>query len=164
MSSGHLGAIEAALSAQKPNGGTPIVGATMLAYKHLYQSLGVEGDAHVVLITDGSDSCADFYAAQPSIPAGNQVEKLIGSGAPSALGVGIKTWVIGAPGSESGRSTLSNLAIAGGTRRSPACTPGSATDPAVGDCHYDMTTGDFESTLSEALGHILSVVTCGAIR
>jgi hypothetical protein len=24
--------------------------------------------------------------------------------------------------------------------------------------------GDFESTLSEAVGHILSVVTCGAVR
>jgi hypothetical protein len=164
MSQLHLGAMQSALSTQKPNGGTPIVGATMLAYKHLYQSLGVQGDAHVVLITDGSDSCADYYATQPSIPAGNQVERLIGSGAPSALGVGIKTWVIGAPGSESGRATLSNLAIAGGTRRSSICTPGSTTDPLVGDCHYDMTMGDFESTLSEAVGHILSVVTCGAVR
>jgi Mg-chelatase subunit ChlD len=164
MSQAHLGAMQSALSKQKPSGGTPIVGATMLAYKHLYQSLQIEGNAHVVLITDGSDSCASFYAAQPSIAAGDQVEKLIGSGAPSALGVGIKTWVIGAPGSEVGRSTLSNLAIAGGTRRSPDCTPGSATDPLVGDCHYDMTMGDFESTLSEVLGHILSVVTCGAIR
>jgi hypothetical protein len=164
MTRAHLGAMQSALSMQKPNGGTPIVGATMLAYKYLYQWLAVDGNAHVVLITDGSDSCASYYAAQPSIPAGNQVEQLIGSGAPTALGVGIETWVIGAPGSEVGRSTLSNLAIAGGTRRSPDCTPGSATDPLVGDCHYDMTMGDFESTLSEALGHILSVVTCGAVR
>jgi len=156
--------MQAALSAQKPSGGTPIVGAMMLAYKHLYRTLGIEGSAHVVLITDGSDSCAPYYATQPSIPPGDQVKALTSSGAPSALGVGIKTWVIGAPGSEVGRSTLSSLAIAGGTRRSADCTPGSATDPTVGDCQYDMTKGDFESTLSEALGHILSVVTCGAIR
>src|SRR5262249_19588355 len=98
------------------------------------------------------------------IPPGNQVEKLIASGAPTALGVGIKTWVIGAPGSESGRSTLSNLAIAGGTRRSPTCTAGSATEPVVGDCHYAMTMGGVESTLPEALGHLFSVGTCGATR
>ena len=57
MSPAHLDAMQSALSAQKPQGGTPIVGATMLAYRHLYQSLEVTGDAHVVLITDGSDSC-----------------------------------------------------------------------------------------------------------
>lgn len=152
------------LAKQKPNGGTPIVGATVLAYKELYQTLAVTGNAHVILITDGKDSCADYYAAQPSIGAGDQVARLITSEAPAAVNVGIKTWVIGAPGSEIARSTLSNLAIAGGTRRSDDCTPGSATDPTVGDCHYDMTTGDFQATLTTALQHILKVVTCQVVR
>jgi hypothetical protein len=160
----HLDLMSQALAKQTPNGGTPLVGATVLAYKHLYQTLGVTGNAHVILITDGKDSCADYYGAQPSIGAGDQVARLIGNEAPSALNVGIKTWIIGAPGSEIARSTLSNLAIAGGTRRSDDCTPGSATDSTVGDCHYDMTTGDFQATLTTALQHILKVVTCQTIR
>ena len=160
----QLDRIGQALAKQTPRGGTPIVGATVLAYKHLYQTLGATGDAHVVLITDGKDSCGDYYAAQPSIGPGDQVARLIASEAPTALGAGIKTWVIGAPGSEVARSTLSSLAVAGGTRRTDDCTPGTATDPTVGDCHYDMTTGDFQSTLTTALRHILEVVTCRSIR
>ncbi|HVW28695.1 MAG TPA: vWA domain-containing protein [Polyangiaceae bacterium] len=160
----QLDLMSQSLAKQKPNGGTPIVGATVLAYKELYQTLAVSGNAHVILITDGKDSCADYYAAQPSIGPGDQVARLITGEAPAALDVGIKTWVIGAPGSEIARSTLSNLAIAGGTRRSDDCVPGSATDPTVGDCHYDMTTGDFQATLTTALQHILKVVTCQVVR
>ncbi|HEX4337304.1 MAG TPA: vWA domain-containing protein [Polyangiaceae bacterium] len=152
------------LAKQTPKGGTPIVGSTVLAYKHLYQTLSIMSNAHVILITDGKDSCGEYYAAQPSIGPGDQVARLIASEAPTALGVGIKTWVIGAPGSEVARSMLSNLAVAGGTRRSDDCTPGSATDPTVGDCHYDMTIGDFQATLTTALKHILEVVTCRTIR
>jgi hypothetical protein len=151
------------LAKQTPKGGTPIVGATVLAYKHLYQTLAVT-NAHVILITDGKDSCGEYYAAQPSIGSGDQVAQLIANQAPTALNVGIKTWVIGAPGSEVARATLSSLAVAGGTRRTDGCTPGNSADPTVGDCHYDMTTGDFQQTLSAALHHILQVVTCRSIR
>jgi hypothetical protein len=84
--------------------------------------------------------------------------------APTALSAGIQTWVIGAPGSELARSTLSNMAVAGGTRRADDCTPGAPQNPTVGDCHYDMTIGDFQSTLATALDHILSVATCQSIR
>jgi hypothetical protein len=160
----QLDAIGQALTKQTPKGGTPIVGATVLAYKHLYQTLAVTSNAHVILITDGKDSCSAYYAAQPSIGPDDQVAKLISTQAPAALGVGIKTWVIGAPGSEVARSMLSSLAVAGGTRRSDGCTPGTAADPTVGDCHYDMTTGDLQSTLSAALQQILRIVTCQTIR
>ena len=160
----HLDAIGQALAKKTPGGGTPIVGATVLAYKHLYQTLAVTGNAHVILITDGKDSCADYYASQPAIGSGDQVAKLISTEAPAALGVGIKTWVIGAPGSEIARAMLSNLAVAGGTPRSKDCTAGSTTDPSVGNCHYDMTTGDFSATLKAALDQILKVVTCQTIR
>jgi hypothetical protein len=160
----HLDLIRQAMSRQVPKGGTPIVGATVLGYKHLYQAVGVTTNAHVILITDGQDSCGAYYGAQPSIGPGDQVSALITKHAPTALNVGIKTWVIGAPGSEVARATLSNLAVAGGTRRTDDCTPGTAADPTVGNCHYDMTTGDFQSALSTALDHILAVVTCRAIR
>jgi len=154
--------IRNSVAAQKPNGGTPIVGATILGYQYLYRALDVTSNAHIILITDGQDSCADYYASNPAIGPGDHVADLIMNQAPKALSVGIKTWVIGAPGSEPARSMLSNLAVSGGTRRSADCTPGTDADPTVGDCHYDMTTGDFQAALTMALTHIMAVVTCEA--
>jgi hypothetical protein len=156
----QLGAIRDSVSAQKPAGGTPIVGGSVLAYKYLYQTLGVTGNAHVVLITDGADSCGSYYSSNSAIGPGDHIGDLIRVQAPKAAAYGIKTWVIGAPGSEPARATLSSLAIAGSTRRSDACVPGNASDPTVGDCHYDMTTGDFRTALEGALAHIMEVVTC----
>lgn len=160
----HLDLIRQSMTAQTPVGGTPLVGATILGYKHLYQTLNVTGNAHLILISDGADSCAGAYAANPEIGAGDQVANLISIHAPLALDVGIKTWVIGAPGSEPARYTLSNLAIAGGTRRSATCTAGVSTDSTSGDCHYDMTQGDFQTALKTALDHIMAVVTCEVIE
>jgi hypothetical protein len=160
----QLDLMRQSVAAQKPAGGTPIVGATMLGYRYLYQTLGVTGNAHVILITDGADSCADYYSSDPAIGPGDHVANLIATGAPEALGVGIQTWVIGAPGSEPARYTLSSLAIAGGTRRSTDCSPGTSADPTSGDCHYDMTKGDFQTALKTALDHIMAVVTCQQIR
>jgi hypothetical protein len=139
-----------------PAGGTPIVGATILAYKHVYQP-SFSGDGHVILLTDGADSCKAAYDA--TVGPGNHIAGLIDVEAPKALRVGIKTWVIGAPGSEPARHMLSSLALAGGTARKD-CNPGTASDPASGNCHYDMTTGDFQVALEDALKQIVAVVTC----
>ena len=51
-----------------PAGGTPIVGATILAYKHIYQPT-FTGEGHVILLTDGADSCKAAYdkASDPPI-------------------------------------------------------------------------------------------------
>jgi hypothetical protein len=159
----QLDQMRVSVGTQKPAGGTPIVGAVMHGYNYLYETLQVTGNAHVVLITDGSDSCGDYYSADPRIGPGDHVADLINTKAPAAVGVGIKTWVIGAPGSEPARYMLSNLAIAGGTRRTPDCNPGTSGDPTSGDCHYDMTQGDFQTALQTALDHIMAVVTCQPI-
>lgn len=164
VSPAQLDAIRGSIAAQKPKGGTPIVGGSILAYKHLHNTLGVKGNAHVVLITDGADSCSDYYSSNPAIGAGDHVAELISVQAPKAASYGIKTWVIGAPGSEPARAMLSNLAIAGGTRRSDDCQPGAAASATAGDCHYDMTTGDFAATLRGVLEHIMDVVTCRGPR
>jgi hypothetical protein len=139
-----------------PAGGTPIVGATILAYKHIYQPT-FRGEGHVILLTDGADSCQPAYEA--TVGPGDHIAGLIDVEAPKALRAGIKTWVIGAPGSEPARHMLSSLALAGGTART-GCNPGSDADPTSGDCHYDMTTDDFELALEDALKQIVSVVTC----
>lgn len=158
----QLDLMRQSVAAQKPRGGTPIVGATVLGYRYLYQTLGVTSNAHLILITDGADSCAGYYST--AVGAGDWVADLISNEAPLALGKGIQTWVIGAPGSEPARSMLSNLAVAGGTRRSSTCSPGTSSDPTSGDCHYDMTQGDFQTALKGALDQIMKIVTCEVIR
>jgi hypothetical protein len=69
--------------------------------------------------------------------------------AASALGRGIKTFVIGSPGSEGARKSLSQMAEAGGTAK-PGC---SHNGPNY--CHFDMTAQpDFTVALRDALASI----------
>jgi hypothetical protein len=80
---------------------------------------------------------------------------MINQTVPDALSVNIRTYVIGAPGSEPARAFLSQIAWAGGTARDPSCTH-TATPDDVGDCHFDMTDPnlDFATALNDALQKI----------
>ena len=155
MTATHVDSLRQSLSIT-PAGGTPIVGAAILAYKHIYQP-SFTGEGHVILLTDGADSCKAAY--DNSVGPGDHIAGLIDVEAPKALRLGIKTWVIGAPGSEPARQMLSNLARAGGTARKD-CDPGSRDNPQSGNCHYDMTEGDFQLALRNAVEQIVTVVTC----
>jgi hypothetical protein len=144
--------IEASLANVEPSGATPLVGATILAYRYLHeQALAgrIHGRQFVVLLTDGqqSDACSD-----PDHCAGQQActELLVSQEVPKAAapGVGIKTFVIGAPGSEPARPVLSLIAQNGGT--APA-----GCSVALGNCHFDMTTqAKFDQALADALTQI----------
>jgi hypothetical protein len=147
----QLNALSEALAAAKPAGGTPIVGAVVLAYQHLHEQLHAPGNRYVVLITDGEESCgtkgdeadkADLEAAR-SLLLTTEVQK--------ARDANIRTFVIGAPGSEGARGFLSELAFQGGTARTPTCVHGGGAD---GDCHFDLTQGDFAQVLQDTLGKI----------
>jgi len=132
-----------------PNGTTPIVSAVTSAYQYFEMNAAMlPGDKHVILVTDGADDCTP--------PQG--IQDLINTTAPQALSMGIQTCVIGAPGSESARSMLSHLAKAGGTARLN-CDVG--TLPTTGNCHFDMTMGDFATSFGMALMRILAAVECG---
>jgi hypothetical protein len=144
-------ALSEALAAAKPAGGTPIVGSVVLAYKHLHEQLHATGNRYVVLITDGEEGCgtkgdeadkADIEAAKTMLLT-TEVKK--------ARDANIRTFVIGAPGSEGARGFLSELAFQGGTARSPSCVHGGTTE---GDCHFDLTQGDFAQVLKDTLGKI----------
>ncbi len=145
-------AIEKNLASVKPGGGTPIVGATILAYKHLHESAlagSIFGNEFVVLITDGAQSemCSDPGVCDD---AASCTDLLVSSEVPKAAGpgVGIRTFVIGVPGSEPARSVLSQIAQAGGT--APA-----GCDPQQGNCHFDMSmVSDLGPALSKALMQI----------
>lgn len=145
----QLAALEASLDQVRPNGGTPLVGATILAYKHLHALAldhKLEGNSFVVLLTDGQESdqcsdpdqCSDAQACTDLLTE-REVPKAAGPGAD------IRTFVIGAPGSEPARAVLSQIALKGGT--APA-----GCDAAAGECHFDMTRqSNFGSALTRAL-------------
>jgi len=154
----QLSGIKAFFGTVDPAGRTPLAGATILSYNHLLGQLragNLTGNKFVVLITDGFETCA------PS-----ELGKLVATDVPNAFDqLNIRTFVIGAPGSEGARSLLSQVAKAGGTASSAGCIadPGGSAD--VGDCHFDLTNvsspQDFANQLSQALADISgSVLTC----
>jgi hypothetical protein len=136
----HLALLGQSLDSISPEGLTPIVGGVTLGYQHLHAT-SLVGRKFLVLITDGQETCAP-----------DQKPAFLSKTMADAAAVGIRTFVIGAPGSEPSRSFLSQMAFAGQTARTPTCNH--ATMPAdVGDCHFDLTnTGlDLATELTKAL-------------
>jgi hypothetical protein len=129
-----------------PGGETPLAGATILSYAYLLEELQgqqIDGETFAILVTDGYETCK---------PA--EIPKLLEVDVPNARdGLHVRTFVIGAPGSDDGRALLSELAVAGGTELRGDCTYGPT--EADGDCHYDMTRSlDFSRDLIAALARI----------
>jgi hypothetical protein len=118
-----------------PSGSTPLVGATILGYQYLHQAAlsgQISGNSYVVLITDGqqSDQCSDPARCNGADDCTNLLVRE--TALAYADGVNIKTFVIGVPGSERGRTVLSRIATAGGT-----AAPGCSVE--MGNCHLDVT-------------------------
>jgi len=147
----QMDALKSSIGQVKPGGATPMVGATVLAYKYLHEIARATGNRFVVLVTDGVDNCQPFYEKEGVTGDPFQLlEMEIGK----ALSVNIRTFVIGTPGSAGARGTLSRMALLGGTARDPGC-DASADPPAGTECHFDMTrTTDFAADLGAALGRI----------
>ena len=129
MTDPQLNALVLNLQGVVPKGSTPIIGASMSAYQYMWaNAASFTGNKFVVLLTDGSETC-DKAAASKAFLIGKANE---------AASVGIRTFVLGAPGSEGERAFLSQIAFAGGTAKSATCDH-SGSAPDVGDCHMDMT-------------------------
>ncbi|HVZ35994.1 MAG TPA: vWA domain-containing protein, partial [Polyangiaceae bacterium] len=145
--SAQRAALSAAFQAQSPNGSTP----THDAYRYALSQLGAAtspGQKYLVLATDGVPTYALDCKGSGTEQAPADPTPLIPEAA-SALGRGIKTFVIGSPGSENARQSLSQMAQAGGSA-SAGC---SNTGPNY--CHFDMTQKpDFASALRDALAQI----------
>lgn len=138
--------IDDELAGVEPEGDTPLAGAAILGFAHVYEQLvsgALQGPSQLVILTDGSETCKP-----------DELEKLVLEDVPNAYRkLGVRTFVIGAPGSESARALLSRMAIQGGTARSEACLAGP--EDTTGDCHFDMTTtDDFSADLLSALAVI----------
>ncbi|MGD8858595.1 MAG: VWA domain-containing protein [Myxococcales bacterium] len=160
LNGAQLATIDASLSNIEPEGATPLVGATVLAYKYLHeQALAQEirGKKYVVLLTDGEQS-EPCYDADRCDGASSCTDLLVNEEVAKAAGPGvhIATFVIGAPGSEPSRSVLSQIALVGGTAPSDC-------EASAGNCHFDMTTVPaFDEALEETLQQIAgrTALTC----
>ncbi len=150
--------ISSSMDATKPTGdNTP----TRWALKNgwaIMTTLPAKGDRYVLLVTDGEPTTHSPPVGglpEMSIECGTELDMEKEAAASFKATPAIKTFVIGAPGSEKAGSFLSTLAINGGTRRTPTCTP------AAGDCHYQIGSGSFEADLTKALADITGkLATC----
>jgi hypothetical protein len=143
--------IREAFERESPRGSTPTHDAYRYALDQLAAADGV-GQRFLVLITDGTPTYAlncegSGNQSDPADPA-----PLIPEAA-SALGRGMKTFVIGSPGSEGARRSLSQMAQAGGT-----ASEGCSNDGQPHYCHFDMTQQeDFAVALRDALASISGI-------
>lgn len=143
LSAAHARVISDALGDVSPSGDTPLAGATILSFLHLSEMIRnheLVGNTFIVLLTDGAETCKV-----------SELEKLLETDVPNARLFNIRTFVIGAPGSEEARALLSQMAFEGGTASSADCDHG-GDQPDEGDCHFDMTKSkDFAKDLDAAL-------------
>jgi len=145
----HRQQIQRAFNNQNPEGGTPTHDAYEYAVAELERSAEA-GPRFLVLITDGIPTYSlgcDISGRQGN---DNEVDStpLIGA-ASTAQAAGVRTFVIGSPGSEGARESLSRMAEAGGTA-SAGC---SHNGPNY--CHFDMTQ---QSDLAAGLDTALSTI------
>jgi hypothetical protein len=136
--------------------GTPTLDAYVAGLGELGKTT-LGGSRQMLLITDGqatfSEGCVGTGQADPPVDVSPVIEAVT-----AARRAGIKTFVIGAPGSErtvyagsDARPWLSRAAEAGGT-----ATPG-CSDSGPRYCHFDMTRDpDFATSLQGALSDITS--------
>jgi hypothetical protein len=152
LDAAHRQNVNGRIMNQSTNGGTPTHDAYMVGLNQLVPYM-LQGAKFLVLITDG----APTYALNCVGNGRDQVDSaaLIGQVQNAATG-GIKTFVIGSPGSEPARGTLSQMASLGGTAQ-PNCS-----DAGPNYCHFDMTTQtDLAAALKAALAAIAGqVLTC----
>jgi hypothetical protein len=147
--------IRQAFGRQNPDGGTPTHDAYAYAVNELVAS-PVVGTRFLVLITDGipTYSVGCDISSRQGMENAVDPSPLIGEAA-RAQALGVRTFVIGSPGSEDARDSLSRMAQAGGTPRDQCSHAG------PNYCHFDMTQemdlgAGLESTLRAISGLALS--------
>lgn len=141
-----------ALRNKNPSGHTPTHDAYKFALDTVEQST-LPGSKYVVLVTDGAPTFSLGCVGDGinDVDASPIVQE-----AAAALSRGIKTFVIGSPGSETARGSLSQMATQGGTALA------NCSDSGPNYCHFDMTTApDLSAALNEAFKAITGqVVNC----
>ncbi|HYQ02861.1 MAG TPA: vWA domain-containing protein [Polyangiaceae bacterium] len=148
----------AALDATNPNGWTPTDAAYQFALQNSLIPSQIPGDKYVLLITDGQPTlrgdCTSAGNGQGAGITPVESQPIIDHVA-AALGKGVRTFLIGSPGSEGGRAWMSEAAIVGGTAAAGCKVMG----PPY--CHLDMTTSsDFGVALKAGLNKVTGSIAC----
>jgi len=137
--------------------GTP----TFDAYRYVVDNIvnstaqaAFPGDSYILLITDGMptlyEGCYNPQGTLSNLPGDGMIPLV-----DNAFNKGIKTFIIGSPGSEGGKAWLSLAAFTGGTGAAN-CNPNNANGPY---CHMDMTTAtDFSIALRDGLQQVVQTV------
>jgi hypothetical protein len=135
-----------------PDGFTPTLAALSSAYAYLH-SIPSEGQRYVALVTDGAPTLhGDEYGVEAFDECGNQGQLLDEVSAAASAENAVKTFVIGAPGSEIASELLGEMAVRGGTARSSPCSA------AAGECHYTIGNDNFDDELGRVLDTIAGLV------
>jgi hypothetical protein len=168
--------INTALTASAPGGGTPTASALGLAYDYFKTGGGssLKGDRYVLLATDGGPDCNGALTCDAATCTSNLDNKSLGTttnfcdptiGGPDAktrclddtateaaitklAGIGVKTFVVGIPGTEAYTATLDALAKAGGEEN-----PAAAADAAA-PSYFAVSASAGASGLADVLGSI----------
>jgi hypothetical protein len=136
--------IETAFMAQAPEGGAPTHDAYDFALNQLRAS-EAPGRRFVILLTDDYPTYAIGCRSENTLVDPGPLIGALGS----AQQNGVDTFVVGLPGPEFARPTLSRMAFAGGTSRD-VCTHGG---PRY--CHFDMANAqDFSGAIERTLATI----------
>jgi hypothetical protein len=151
LNAGQRTALDMALQNEMPSGSTPTHDAYVYALEQLRANT-LRGQKYVVLITDGIPTyglgCTGT-GMNNQMPPIDTAPLVAESG--TAMAGGIRTFVIGSPGSEGARMSLSQMASQGGTARA------GCNDAGPEYCHFDMTTqADFSAALNAALGEVIA--------
>lgn len=152
--------IKSVLKSTSPTGGTPTRWALKNAWAY-QQKLQTNGERYVLLVTDGLPQTHEAAMGPPlNLPESNvECGVLADIGAETTAAKNgtppVKTFVIGAPGSETDPKFLSGVAYNGGTGK-----PGCVWDQ--GNCHFQIGSANFEkdleAVLTEIAGKIASCV------
>lgn len=140
------------LNSTKPDGNTPTRWALRNAWEYM-KGLKVNGDKFVLLLTDGEPTTTtDLFGTTMGVECG-QLSDIANEtwDASHAEEDPIRTFVIGAPGSESNLEILSGIAKNGGTGK-PGC------DVKLGNCHYQVGSLNFQDELKAVLTEIAGKV------
>jgi hypothetical protein len=145
-SSKQRAAWSTALDAVVPYGATPTEGAYLFGLQQL-DGTKLSGNKFLLLVTDGTPTCTlACECTENNLPVDSR--PLIDD-ARSALDNGVRTFVIGSPGSEDTRDVLSALAREGGTAQA------NCSDDGPVYCHLDLTSEpDLASGLAQALDQV----------
>jgi hypothetical protein len=150
--------LRSALTQVELGSGTPTADAYDYALNNIALSAeqaAFPGDTYMLLITDGMPTlyhgCYNPSGSLSNLP-GDEVVALVDD----AFNRGVKTFIIGSPGSEEGLAWLSEAAFLGGTGK-VGCNPNAGAAGPL--CHMDMTTApNFSVALREGLSQVVASV------